>query len=88
MRTEQLERRASTAEQYAGALVTEVERKDADLEVAAAALEEAARQGGTATSPAVKEDPAGRMHHRGAQLPALRQGVGGVTDRRASGMPA
>lgn len=35
---EQLERRAATAEEYAGALANEIERKETDLKIAAAAL--------------------------------------------------
>jgi polysaccharide pyruvyl transferase WcaK-like protein len=39
-----LERRASIAEEWAGVLAKEIERKEADLKIAIAALDEAARQ--------------------------------------------
>lgn len=53
---ELLEQRASTAEQWAGILASEVERKEADLVIARAALEENARQHHERSVPA-SEDP-------------------------------
>lgn len=56
---ELVEQRASTAEQWAGVQAREVERKDTELKIAIAALEEAERQRARARSAPPVEEPEG-----------------------------
>ncbi|HEY0873115.1 MAG TPA: polysaccharide pyruvyl transferase family protein, partial [Vicinamibacterales bacterium] len=63
---ERLEERASTAEQWAGVLQKEVERKEAELVIAQAALEEAARQrrGEPTVPPDTEPESPGKPPHQ------------------------